>query len=848
MLPFLEIKHLDKTYADLFSAIRERKKINVLSMTESARPHAAAVLGRFVLYVARDRASAELARERLSRFFSERTLVLRPKDDFLLFKRGVSGVLTERAEVLKELAYGTAGALVISAESLMERFPKKKLFCEFSVRLASGEDYDLYEAASRLTAAGYTRVERISAVGEFSVRGDILDVFYAEKSAVRVNFFGDTVESVRKIDPESMIGIRELKEIVLAPFSEILINPDQIPLVSERIGRQDIPKGADRLRITGVRENALIRLSGGSYAGFDWILPFLPENTSDIFEWLPRDAVVLIDEPNTVHERVKGYYKEFYDRVAGLVRSGEIFPCHKDAALAEESYAAGLKAFSAVSFLSISSYNPYYIPEETIGMPSVKLPSYYNDFNLLLGDIRSFLKLGKRVALCAGDRDKREILYRNLCDKMSRVTKSDGADGDFSGAVVLPCQIGEGFSIEKSGLVVIGESELFKKEKRVIRTNKSEAGYIPSAGDFVVHDVHGIGKFVGIERVKTGDLVRDYGRVIYREDQVLFIPVENLDKLIRYTGGGEPKLSKMGGAEFAKVKESVRRSVKELAFSLTELYRSREKTEGYIYSPDTEWQREFEESFEFDETEDQLTAVAEIKNDLESGKIMDRLLCGDVGYGKTEVALRAIFKVVTDGKQAAILAPTTILVRQHYNTILARTKDFKFNVGVLSRFESREEIAKTLTELKEGKLNIVVATHRLLSSDVNFYDLGLLVLDEEQRFGVEHKEKIKTIKNDVNVLTLSATPIPRTLHMALSGIRDISLLATPPQNRIPVETYVVEYSEGLVKDAVLREKGRGGQTFILYNRVESIDSFAYGISKLFNEEDNVRITVAHGQM
>jgi transcription-repair coupling factor (superfamily II helicase) len=849
MYKFLQPEFLDKDYAALKQAVDGGGKVNILSMAENARPHAAAVLRRFALYVARDSVRAAEIRDRLNDFLDKKALILPFKDDFLIYKQG-EGTASAfgRLNVFQELCEGRAGALVVSPECLMQYLPRPDLYKKNAVGLSVNGEADIYAVADKLAENGYERVDGIASGGEFSMRGDILDVYPPVASPVRVNFFGDLVESIKLIDAESKIGIRELKEITLYPAREIFIERGQIPLLRERIERAEIPKGADARRIKSISEGALSRIDRpASYQGFDWIIPFIPENFATVYDWLPKDAVVLYDEPKVITDRLKAHYKEFYERVASLTRSGEVYSIHKNSAVLEGGVFDGGKERAAAAFLQISSLNPVFFPDAAFNMPSVKAAPYYTAPDMLISDLKAFLKSGKRAVLCCKERDAAKSLYERLSEKLNSVFYADEPDGDFKGICVSPLKIGNGFVSEKSRLALIGANDLFRRQKTVYKTEKRNTGYIPSAGDFVVHDVHGIGKFIGVEKVKTGGLIRDYGRVLYRSDEVLFVPVENLDKLSKYTGG-EPKLSKMGGEEFAKVKERVRKSVKTLAFDLLELYNKRERASGYTYAKDTEWQREFEDGFEFDETDDQLSAVAAIKDDLENGKIMDRLLCGDVGYGKTEVALRAAFKVVMDGKQAAILAPTTILARQHYNTVLARTKDFKLNVGLLSRFENRDETKKTLKDLKDGKLNIIVATHRLLSNDVNFYDLGLLILDEEQRFGVEHKEKIKAIKNNVNILTLSATPIPRTLHMSLSGIRDISLLETPPKNRLPVETYVTEFSDGLVRDAVLREKSRGGQTFILYNRVENIDGFAYNVSKLFDPSDDIKIIVAHGQM
>ena len=392
--------------------------------------------------------------------------------------------------------------------------------------------------------------------------------------------------------------------------------------------------------------------------------------------------------------------------------------------------------------------------------------------------------------------------------------------------------------------MVIGSEELLRKKTKQVKLKKKDVFTIPDVGDYVVHDLHGVGVFKGIRRLKT-DTERDCVEVEYSDGQV-YVPIDQMGMLSRYSGGAEsPKISKLGGKEFARLKDKVAKSVKAMAFDLLELYSNREEAKGYVYPPDSEFQVEFEDKFPYPPTEDQVTAVSEIKADMEKGKVMDRLLCGDVGYGKTEVALRAVFKTVLEGKQVAILAPTTILAEQHYKTVLKRFEGYGLNIACLDRFRTPSEVKSTIECLKNGKIHIVCGTHRILSKDVAFCNLGLLVLDEEQRFGVEDKEKLKVLRHDVNVLSLSATPIPRTLHMSLTGIRDISVLETPPENRLPVETYVTEYSDTLLVDALTRELARGGQAFVLYNKVETIEKFASRVQALMPD---ARVIMAHAQM
>ena len=505
------------------------------------------------------------------------------------------------------------------------------------------------------------------------------------------------------------------------------------------------------------------------------------------------------------------------------------------------------RTYTCLSFQGITSMNPIFDGEEMYKFRVSPLPQYYLNYPILVSDLTSFLHTDVTVVMCARDKATAENVVMSLKDSEVGARYAEEVDSSKGRLIVTPFNISNGFNYSGNKLVVIGYNELIRKRSSsTVTAQKKRVFTVPKLGDYVVHEIHGIGLCQGIQRMKLGDTERDYVVVQYKGTDKLYLPIDQLDKLSRYSGSDKtPNLNHLGGKEFERVKERVKSSVKEMAFSLVDLYAKRRQMKGHKYEPDTVLQREFEDAFEFTETEDQLTAIREIKDDMERGVVMDRLLCGDVGFGKTEVALRAVFKTVMENKQAAILAPTTILARQHYNTVLARFNGTGIRTVILSRFQSKKEIDTALADIKSGKASIIVATHRILSSDVEFQDLGLLVLDEEQRFGVEHKEKLKLLNNNVNILTLSATPIPRTLNMALTGVRDISLLENPPFNRLPIQTYMTELTDGLIKDAVERELARNGQVYILFNRVQGIDNFADHVRDVV---PSANVIVGHGQM
>lgn len=828
----------ERDLKSLFCDENRGKKISVFGMNRAHKIHTVASMPGQVLYVVTDPLEAIKTIEGLEGLGC-RVLAFPQKEDTLLFKRSSSEGVYGRIKALHSILEGEVDVVVATPESVMTYVPALDRFIEATLRISQDEDIEFDDFIQGLSRLGYQRADYADEKGSFSVRGDVLDVFSpTQEKPYRIEFFGDTVEKI------SYVGERDiLRNLTLLPVTDILLTDDD---------RREILSDISKITYKGLAIDSETRLreivsdisitlsSGGVDTRLNWVLPFTKSYMGKIFDYLSRDAIVVYDECRLLADRTERLYKEHSNRVDALIEKGEVLEIHKQSLVDREKLYD--YPYSAVAFQQITTQNPIFTPTAVFSFKSTPIARYHLDREALVSDILTWKKTGYTVVLSARDIEGAQ----NVCEELvaqgvDAVVTEEPSEG---GVAVTPWDIKSGFIYHGAGMVVIGSEDLLRKKSKQVKLRKKDVFTIPDVGDFVVHDLHGIGVFKGIRRLKT-DTERDCVEVEYSDGQV-YVPIDQMGMLSRYSGGSEaPKVSKLGGKEFARLKEKVSKSVKAMAFDLIELYSKREESKGFKYPPDSEFQIEFEERFPHTPTEDQTAATKEIKADMEKGKVMDRLLCGDVGYGKTEVALRAVFKTVLEGMQVAILAPTTILAEQHYRTVLKRFEGYGLGIACLDRFRTPSEVKSTLEGLGSGKINIVCGTHRLLSKDVKFHSLGLLVLDEEQRFGVEDKERLKLLRNDVNVLSLSATPIPRTLHMSLSGIRDISVLETPPENRLPVETYVTEYTDALLVDAIRRELARGGQAFVLYNKVETIEKFTARIVALVPE---ARVIMAHAQM
>lgn len=848
MLPDkLSLKRLGGKFAEFDNAVENGKSVAVFYAAQNARYHLATATGRFFLYVTADRIGLRGARDILADYAGGDVALVPEKDDLLLsLQVNLSSGVAERAAALAGILTEKVKGAVISAEGLMQFFPYRTNFEAGIIELKRGSRIDVTELADRLAAGGYKYAEQVSAQGEFSRRGDVFDVWCAnDEMPVRLDFFDDEIESVRVFAPDTMLSVRDIDAVTIYPRSDILVSRKCAERATKQLNY--IKRNAKR-RLAEIIDATVTKLEADpADPALIWAIPFIKDEMSTLFDYLPSDAVIVLDEPKLIEDKFRLARNAHITRAKAFAESDEATKEHSGSLMSVEEVIGKIGERQIIGFQQTTSSNPIFAPAAIFSIKGLPLSKYNTNYVALVDDVRNMAIGGGQTLIYAGNEETAGTLNALLRDNdvTAHITRDTS---DNYPVLLVPERLSRGFIYPEAHLMIVGTDDVIKRtEARKKSSKRKRAAFvIPEKGDYVVHEKHGIGISEGLVTLTTSLGTKDYFCIMYRGGDKLYLPTDKMDEVDKYTGGGTPPLHRIGGKEFDRVKERVKASVKEMAIDLVKLYEKRLKTKGYRYPPDTVWQKELEDAFPYQETDDQLIAISEIKEDMESGKVMDRLLCGDVGFGKTEVSVRAIFKTVIEGKQAAFLSPTTILCQQHYNTISERFAPFGIKIDVLSRFVSQKDIKESLKRIKSGETNVIVATHRLLGKDVEFHDLGLLVLDEEQRFGVEHKEKIKVLKNNVNVLSLSATPIPRTLHMAMSGIRDISTLETPPENRLPVETYVVEQTDALIRDACERELARGGQVFILYNRVQSIEKFRAYVADLLG--DGARVICAHGQM
>lgn len=811
--------------------------VSVLRVCEGAKVHIISQIPTKKLVVCSDSLGAKSLFRKLQGW-GIKVDYLPYRDDVLIARKSFSSQnVRERVCTLSDMACGDFDVVVTSADSLLQLFPKKELVKEFSVTVAKEDLVSPQTLADRLALAGYKRQTMIADAGDFAVRGDIVDVYSTNGTAYRINFFDELVEDIKVIDVETMLSSNDVESVRFAPASDVILSEKDYDDAREKLEfYRDVKYAAE----------AKERLSVGACdPSLVWALPFMHGATAPIFDYLDKTDVIVFDEPKVVCDKLQILIKEFDGRIKNLLEGGEILACHKDVYITLSEIRRRLMFVRKLSFCALSLNNQLFEPKYIIEPKTKPVTKYYLDPQTIVQDLRTFVLNGTKTLLACGSKERAKSVIESLRENDVFATYSE--DGNDDGTILAtPMNVETGFIYPAQKVCLVGVSECIGKHRSEDGLSRSkEQALAPVAGDYVVHRIHGVGLCEGTTILKTGDFEKEYIVLKYKDGDTLYVATDQMNNLQKFIGEESPALNKLGGREFEREKEKVRKSVRKLAVNLVELYAKREKQRGFKYSPDTVWQKEFEDNFEYEETPDQLKAIADIKQDMETGRIMDRLLVGDVGFGKTEVAFRAMFKTVLDSKQAVLLAPTTILARQHYENLIKRLEPFGIKCGLLTRLQSTKETQDLLDGLKKGTVHMVIATHKVLAKAVEFHDLGLLVLDEEQRFGVDHKEKLKEKYPLVNVLTLSATPIPRTLNMSLTGVRDISMLETAPHGRLPVQTYVVGYSDALCVDAITRELARGGQTLILLNNVEALDPYA---SKLRSLCPDARIITAHGQM
>ncbi len=849
MYSLLDILRRTETYNSIKSELsNSRCQLEVRGVKSSSLAYFISCLVQdfmdytFLVVTQTDEEIENLAHD-ISTFLNDNSVLLFPPWQTFLHEGASTAkeILADRMLTLERLMHGQRNIIVTSIRSLVHKIIPYSAFQEATLHFSIGKEIELSKVSEKLVHSGYQRVDIVEMKGDFAIRGGIIDIYpLSYDRPVRIELFGDEIESIRQFDPISQRSTNAIdKEIWVVPTSEIILTPEVIE--HWRNETEKIIKEFKSAKLSNeVTMLTAKLLERGTFEGIEGCLPLLYSNLSNLWDYLPENVIIIAENPGWMRMEIKNLMEQaqsFYENEIAM-----------DHVIAPPS-----KMFSSFDdFISVSKgrkaiYISHGKQEDNISGNNV-YDLRIQHFDGLRGNFHAFIKE------IEGWQDKGyfvNIMSDN--EKQAERLRDMMLERNIDNVSINVCSITAGFASEELKLALVSDDEMFGRYRRLYKKKRFKEG-IPissfidlNVGDYVVHVTHGIGKYGGIKQLKIEGRPQDFLMIQYLGGDILYVPTYQLDMVQKYIGGDNAnvRMDKLGGTSWARTKSRIKESVREIAKELLELYAAREAGHGHAFSPDTLWQSEFEAAFPYEETEDQLQAIEDVKADMEKPKPMDRLVCGDVGYGKTEVALRAAFKAVMDNKQVAVLVPTTVLAQQHFNTFKKRFADYPVRIEMLSRFLSQKDQKRVVSDLSLGTVDIVIGTHRLLSKDIKFKDLGLLIIDEEQRFGVVHKEKLKQMRKMVDVITLTATPIPRTLHMSIMGVRDLSVINTPPENRLPIETYVTEYNPKLIREAILREMDRGGQVFFVHNRVESIDSIAFGLSKLVPE---ARIAVAHGQM
>ena len=811
--PITEINGIEDTVKSIMSG---KASVNISGCLESQKVNAAAALipeDFKTLVIAENDLKARQLYEDWQLY--DKDVILYPARDMIFYQAAVSGNPVERARIkaIRALIEQKKATVITSAGGCMDFLLPFDVFKNKTISIAEGEEIELDRLSKKLTETGYERTAQVEKPGEYAIRGGIVDIFdMTEDNPYRIELWGDEVDSIRYFDCESQKSFERAEIIDIFP-------------ATEEIGR-DKKDFFESLKCT------------------------FPD-------YFGKKSLFILDEPARIGENAKAVYTEFTDAMAGRIEKKQISPKEAERMITPSAFFAKLSTANTVALSLMEHSDELGLKlKDRLNINVRSINSYNNQFSLLISDLKKWKKAGYRCILLCPSRTRGERLVNNLMEEglTAFFSENDNRELKPSEIMVLLGNALKGFEYPLQKFVVVTESDIFgqkKKKKTKVKhyEGKSIAGFSElSIGDHVVHEFHGLGIYRGIEKIERDGIIKDYIKIEYAKGDCLYVQASQIGTLQKYGSSdthSRLKLNSLSTNEWSRTKSRVRKAVKDIAAELVKLYSIRQNSNGYSFGPDTVWQREFEEMFPFEETSDQLEAIEETKKDMESSSIMDRIVCGDVGYGKTEVALRAAFKAVQDSKQVVVLVPTTILAQQHYYTFMQRMKDFPVRVDLLCRFRTPAQQKKTIEDLKKGLVDIVIGTHRVLSKDIVYKDLGLLIIDEEQRFGVTHKEKIKQMRSKIDVLTLSATPIPRTLHMGLIGIRDMSVLEEPPVDRVPIQTYVMEYDDEIVREAISRELARDGQVYYVFNRVAGIQDIAGRIAGMFPDAE---VAFANGQM
>ncbi|HHV97123.1 MAG TPA: transcription-repair coupling factor [Clostridiaceae bacterium] len=886
-------------YNDILQQLNMEKRLKkpsqlvIAGPSDSQKAHLAWAisrhLGRKAIFITYNELQARLIYEDFCYFAEGKAVFFAAKETIYYDIEAKSNdTVYSRIDAIDRIINNDYSVIIASIDALSNKLISRELFIDSTLEIDNGSIVDIQHLLEKLSVMGYERADVVEGKGQFSVRGGIIDIFIVNRDEpVRIELFGDEVDSIRTFDVLTQRSIERLEKVRILPAREIICPANMKSNIIKNI-KNDLTNYIKQLKPrknaefinqvkTGI-EYDIERFENSLYfPGIDRYTSYIVDKASTLIDYTSDEHLIFMDEPVRLRQRMDNLMLEHHEICKALLEKGRILPQNIDILFSYEDICKKLDNKQRIYLYTIlhsqqgndsdirkimlhsdiQDDNLQGIEENTkiYSIACKQNPSYFGFFEVLVNDLKELKSKRSRVLIMAGTKARGEKLRDNLLAEGIEAIYSDSVNNLIPGSVVITHgSLNNGFQYPTIGLVVISEREVFGSDKKRRKTPRRKTKGVDinfftdlNPGDYVVHQTHGIGQYVGIEKLVVEGVHKDYLKIKYRDGDFLYIPTSQLDAIQKYIGteGKIPKLSKLGGSDWVKTKRKVKESLKELAEDLLKLYAERKAIKGHSFSKDTVWQKEFEEQFPYEETEDQLRCTEEIKKDMESDKPMDRLLCGDVGYGKTEVALRAAFKAVMDGKQVAFLVPTTVLAQQHYNNFVDRMKNFPITVEMISRFRTKAEQNRILRDLKKGQIDILIGTHRLLQKDIHFKDLGLLIVDEEQRFGVAHKERLKNIKPNVDVLTLTATPIPRTLHMSLIGIRDISVLEEPPEERYPVQTYVMEYNPDIIKDAIYRELARGGQVYYLYNRVRSIEVKASQVQEMIPD---ARIGIAHGQM
>ena len=858
-------------YSSLLSSVNNNESAAITGIGQINRSHLIAGLSvtreRPIVIICADDSVASRLQEELKAFLQQNVPALPCRELTLYDSSAVSRAWEQkRLRQLYDLYNKNTPIQILTWDALSQRTITPSVLTDVAFELQTGKEYDLDSLIARLSQIGYSRCSMVEGPGQFAVRGGILDIFSpAADTPIRAEFFGEELDTMGYFDPDSQRRTKNTDTAVILPVGETQPSLHEGKLrglcddIQQLINRQKRRKIPNTALITTLEKDLSLYTSGVNNAASDRYMALIYPEFSCAADYIPKDAIVILCDQNNIKRRSKSRMDEIGLQLDSALQSGLVAGELCDFVCLWEDFCQRLSHKCTVymdSFMG-STYPETCPPKQLIPMTGKQLPGYFGSMDTAADDLMHYQKHNYSVLVLCGSRRRAEILQEmlnqrnitcSLCipltttPKPGQILLSDGT---------LPY----GMEYPDSKLAILTEGQLIakvshKQKPKKSATNRKKLNSFTdlTPGDLVVHENYGIGRFIAMEQIKIDGAVKDYVKIAYQGTDTLFVPATQLDMVSKYIGGGEEstvRLNKIGTDTWQKTKAKARKSAKDMAGELIQLYAARKHQEGFAFAADTPWQKEFEDNFPYPETEDQLRCISEIKADMESPVPMDRLLCGDVGFGKTEVALRAVMKAVLDGKQVAILVPTTVLAQQHHQTIVTRFRGFPVNIEVLSRFRSAAEQKKTLQKLETGLVDIVIGTHKLLQKSVKFKDLGLLIVDEEQRFGVSHKERLKEISKGVDVLTLSATPIPRTLNMALSGIRDMSTIEEPPLDRYPIQTFVLEHSTAVIDDAIRREIGRGGQVYYLHNRVDTIDQCASALKRRFPD---LGITVAHGKM